>query len=165
MPESHIPPEAFSRHAPIGTGRPVTCVLLAESDKECGSSEARKSLARSVLERRAEVHAICAKYTVLSHLYLLPLVQLQSIHRGMKAMAQAGETERWVRLWQLQCVVDELCEFDLRLETFLLEAGREELETWIECTEVGLELGKGEREGWAGIYDEAGAFLREACGV
>jgi hypothetical protein len=111
------------------------------------------------------VHAICAKYTVLSHLFVLPLAQLHSLHRGMKAMAQAGETERWVRLWQLQSVVDELCEFDLRLETFLLEAGREELETWIECTEVGLGLRKEERERWAGVYGEAGAFLREVCRV
>jgi hypothetical protein len=80
----------------------------------------------------------------------------------MKAMAQAGEMERQVRLWQLQGVVDELCEFDLRLETFLLEAGCVELECWIQCVEVGLGLGMEVRERWAEVYGDAGNFLRDA---
>jgi hypothetical protein len=162
-PEPPIPPEAFSQHAPIGTGRRVTRVLVAESSTDCQSpAAARTSLAKSVLSRWTEVDAICAKYTVLSALYSLSGPALESVSRGMKAMAQAGATERRVRLWQLQGVVDGLCEFDLRLETFLLEAGSVELECWIQCVEAGLGLRMEVRERWAEVYGDAGNFLREA---
>lgn len=109
--------------------------------------------------------AICARYTVLSALYELPLPNLQSVLRGMRAMGQANEAERGVRLWQLQGVVDELCEFDLRLETFLLEAGMEELGSWIKWVEAGLGFGQEEREGWSRIHKGAVGFLREVWAV
>lgn len=166
IPDQPIPAAAFSRHAPIGTGRPISKTLLAESDLKCEPpASARESLAKSLLSDRATVNSICAKYTVMGALYAYPQVQLESVGRGIRAMAAASDGERRDRLWQLQGVVDEMWDFEPRLETYLLEVGGGELDAWVRCVEVGLGLGKEDREMWADVYREAGRFLKGACAV
>ena len=162
IPDQPVSPEAFGQDVSIGTGRSVSKVLLAESGDHCYSeAEARKSLANSMLRDYATVDAIYSKYNVMNALYLLPQASLESVLRGMRGMLTSSGREWCVRLWQLQNVVDHTCEFDLRLEAFLLKAGFAELGNWIACVEVGLRLGREEREAWAEVYGEAGAFLKE----
>ncbi|KAF2710895.1 hypothetical protein K504DRAFT_532631 [Pleomassaria siparia CBS 279.74] len=164
VPNQPIPAEAYSLQTPISTVRPSSWYPLAHSDWGCASlNSALKSLAKSLLSDGDAVDKLCTKYTTMWTLYTYQERSLQSVLRGMRAMGRADDEERGTRLCQLSGVVDESCEYELRLEHYLLEVGIGGLDEWVQFVETGLRLGEEERARWGVVYGEVVMFLREAA--
>ncbi|KAF1938188.1 hypothetical protein EJ02DRAFT_355102, partial [Clathrospora elynae] len=173
MPVVPPPPEAFSKYAPIGTGRPKSRLLLAESSAECGNAaEARRSLAQVMLSNTRTVNDAVDRYNVLYTLHSIPTETLESVQRAMACMAHVTEYEWFDRLYQLRGIVaedhavdgvDASCEVEARLEIYLLDGGRAELEGWVRSVDGALEMGEGDRRVYAGVYGEAATFLWRAA--
>ncbi|KAF1844698.1 uncharacterized protein K460DRAFT_96833 [Cucurbitaria berberidis CBS 394.84] len=171
-PTTPPPPEAFSKHAPIGTGRPCSSVLVAESDKKCGSTtEARRSLAKKLLSSMRVVGGAVDMYNVLVTLHRLSTPTLYSIYRSLILMTAVSDREWSERLQQLRGLVDGCdavesvdftCTVEARLEVFFLEVGVGQLERWIRSVGVALALGRRGRKVWADVYGDAAAFLGRA---
>jgi hypothetical protein len=156
-----VPPhEAFSKYAPIGTGRPCSSVLLAESDKRCKTADAaRTSLAFNILQNNAFAAYILDRYNVLTTLYTSSSLTLLSLHRGIIEMLGVSESEWLERLEQMLGQVDGSCVLDARMEVFLLGMGRVETEEWVGIVEVILGMGEEDKRVWAEVYGDAAAFL------
>ncbi|KAF2734028.1 hypothetical protein EJ04DRAFT_409145, partial [Polyplosphaeria fusca] len=153
-----VPATAYCRNLPIGTGRYASYDLLAISGSCTSGPKARQALAKALLGDVASIHALCAKYQVMSMLYLQPDKQLKSLLRGMQLMANIRDSEHFGRIWQLRDV-DHECEMEARLEAYLLGPGHEELGSWIACAECGVNLDASVRRAWELVYGNAAAFL------
>jgi hypothetical protein len=144
-----IPLEAFSKYAPIGTGRPQSRMLIAESQPKCKSPEAaRTSLARNMLANAGFVTYMLDKYNVLTTLYASSTATLVSLQRGIIEMLGVEETEWVQRFEQLKRKVDEGCTLEARLEVFWLGLGIEELEEWVGVLETAVGMSEGVRGVW-----------------
>jgi len=167
------PSEAYSAHAPIGTGRSYSRMLLADSGPRATLAQAQRALAHALLSDTAAVNHALNHFNVLSALYSLPTDTLRSVYSGVQLMARVSDVEwnaRWRHLrgwcdggWRVQGV-DERCGVEARLEVFFLSAGREGLRAWAERIGVVNGLGEGERRAWSGVYGEAAGFLARAVG-
>ncbi|KAH7393025.1 hypothetical protein BKA66DRAFT_319209 [Pyrenochaeta sp. MPI-SDFR-AT-0127] len=163
---------ACSRFAPIGTGRPHSYLLLAESDKHCKSAAAaRCSLACALLSDKRMLGATIDKYYILATLHHLCTSTLLSIHRGLLFMSSISDIEWIERLYQLRGVVNgcnavegvnRSCDVELRLETYMLGIGRAETDGWIQNVSVASSLDEEDRRGSAEVYTDAAAFLGKA---
>jgi hypothetical protein len=154
------PPEAFSKHAPIGTGRPRSSILLAESDARCKTAEAaRASLAYNILKNNAFAAYMLDRCSVLATLYTCSNDTLLSLYRGMVEMMGVSELEWFGRQEQLHGQVDGACTFEARIEVFLLGVGRLETEEWVGIVEFCMDMGERDRGVWAEVYGDAAAFL------
>ncbi|KAF2878302.1 hypothetical protein BDV95DRAFT_600967 [Massariosphaeria phaeospora] len=172
VPIQPVPAAAFGAHLPIGTGRPISRHLVAESAQNCTSApRARKSLAASLLSSPCSIAVIITRYKLLAALYSIPDYALLSIKRGMRAMMgvseleseSVSESERSARLRQMKGVVDDSWDFEPRMEKYLLEAGMDEVKEWIAWTETGAWLQAHVRAQWAVTYRECGEFLESAA--
>jgi hypothetical protein len=153
------PLEAFSKHAPIGTG-PCSSILLAESDKRCKTAEAaRASLAYNILKNNAFATNMLDRYNVLTTLYTSSMGTLLSLYRGMIEMMGVSELEWLGRQAQLQGQVDGACTLEARMEVFLLGAGRLETGEWVGIVEFVMDMEERDRSVWAEVYRDAAAFL------
>jgi hypothetical protein len=162
-----VPPplEAYSKHAPIGTGRPRSKLLVVESDKNCTSAEhARASLAKNLFSYHAFISYILDKYNVLTTLYTCSNSTLLSLQRGMIEMLGVPELEWSQRLEQLDGQVDGACVLEARLEVFLLGVGRDETEEWVRTVMLAMEMEEKDRRIWAEVYGDAAEFLWRAVG-
>jgi hypothetical protein len=156
-------PEAYSKHAPIGTGRPKSRILLAESHSKCyDAPAARRGLVKNLLGGSDFVAYMFDKYNVLATLYSSETDTLLSLKRGMIEMLGTGENEWYERVQQLWGEVDESCTLDAQMEIFLLGVGRDEVEEWVRTVEGTMNMERGERESWARAYADAAAFLGRA---
>lgn len=168
------PPEAYSKHAPIGTGRPRSRILLAQSHKNLSSAAlARKSLVHNLLSNPRVNADVIDKYNVLSTLHSMAPATLQSVHRGMQLMIRVSDKEWHGRFNQLRGLskdgsigvgVDACCAVEVRLEIFLLAVGRAQMEVWLRNVGVAVAVEQRDRKAWAGVYADAAAFLRTAVG-
>ncbi|KAF1918182.1 hypothetical protein BDU57DRAFT_446642 [Ampelomyces quisqualis] len=167
VPPTPPTPASFSKHAPIGTGRPTTrSVCIAQSAKSCSTAHlARKTLARNLLESAAaHVLRMRQRYNVLATLYAQSTATLLALQRGMVEMLGVEDGEWEHRYGQLVGRVDEACVLGARIEVFLLGVGRRETEEW-----VGVVAGAGGMEGvergeWARVWGEVGVFLGQCLG-
>jgi hypothetical protein len=156
------PLEAFSKHAPIGTGRPCSSILLAESDRRCKTAEAaRASLAYNILKNNVFVVDMLDRYNVLTTLYTSSTDTLLSLYRGMVEMLGVSELEWLGRQEQLHGQVDGACILEARMEVFLLGVGRLETEEWVGIVEFVMDMEEKDRSVWAEVYGDAAAFLRQ----
>ncbi|KAF2826399.1 hypothetical protein CC86DRAFT_394399 [Ophiobolus disseminans] len=162
-PTSPPPPKAFSKHAPIGTGRPTSRILLAESDKCSSAHAARASLAKSLLKDIYNMSAIHNKYEVLSTLYSSPPATLLSLQRGMIEMLGVDDDELDARFECLNGHVDQECPLEARMEVYLLGVGREEIESWVTTVALTRSMGGKERGDRSRVFGEAEAFLWRAA--
>jgi hypothetical protein len=160
VPAAGIPPEAFSEYAPIGTGRPQTRLLIAESHSKCKTPEAaRLSLATNILANTGFVTYMLDKYNVLTTLYASSTATLLSLQRGMIEMLGVEETEWVQRFEQLEGKVDEGCTLEARLEVFWLGVGMMEMEDWVGVLDTAVGMSEGEKRVWGGVYGDAARFL------
>ncbi|KAH7411634.1 hypothetical protein DE146DRAFT_771184 [Phaeosphaeria sp. MPI-PUGE-AT-0046c] len=166
IPPAPPPRSAYSKHLPIGTGRPAARTLhLASSSRTCYTAhDARRSLASSLLANKEFVIYMLDRYSVLATLYAETLDTLEGLYRGMIEMLGVGEKEWGERYGQLCGEVDGTCVLEARVEVYLLGMGRGEVEWWVENVEMALELEGDEREGWGGVYRDAAEFLGRAVG-
>lgn len=168
------PPAAYSRYAPIGTGRPRSHLLLAESDKKPKSAaDARRSLAYALLSNRRMVRDTIDTYNVLAALYRAPTPMLHGFYRSLLLMSSISNVEWIQRLSQLRGIVHGhyavkgvtvSCDVEPRLEIYLLQVGRGAIEGWIRDVVVASELGEKDRSIWAEVYADAARFLVRAVG-
>jgi hypothetical protein len=158
--------ESFSKYAPIGTGRPHSQILLAESGKKCNSpQQARLSLALNLLlEEEAFVTCMLDKYNVLAALYNSSTSTLISLQRGMIEMLGVSDREWHGRYEQLSGHVDGSCGLEARMEVFLLGVGRMGTEEWMNTVELAAETQDKDRKGWAQGYGDAATFLDRVIG-
>jgi hypothetical protein len=156
--------ESFSRHAPIGTGRPQHKILLAQSNEKCKSPEqARFSLASNLLRNEAFATYMLDKYNVLTALYTNSTATLLSLQRGMIEMLGVSDGEWYQRLEQLGGQVDGTCVLEARMELFLLSSGRTETEGWVNTVGLAAETEERDRKVWAQVYGDAAAFLERVA--
>ncbi|EOA86008.1 hypothetical protein ACJQWK_02056 [Exserohilum turcicum] len=155
---------AYSKHAPIGTGRPSHRTLLASSHANSRSaSAARRSLAHALLSDARAVATELDKCNLLQTLHRVPLQTLQSMLRAMHLMSSVPDAEWHGRLAQLRAGVDAASGVEARIEFFLLQMGRRALERWISWVNVCLEIvGERERRSCARVWREAARFLVRA---
>ncbi|KAH4063397.1 hypothetical protein HBI25_189730 [Parastagonospora nodorum] len=152
-------PEIFSKHAPIGTGRPQSLLLIAEAE-ECQTAEyARVCLAKNILSNDGFVTYMLDKYNVLTTLHGCSTATLLSLQRGMIEMLGVSELEWIGRFEQLGGNVDGACGLEARVEVFLLGVGMRETEEWVEVLETVMEMGERERKVWMEVYADAAGFL------
>ncbi|KAF2688808.1 hypothetical protein K458DRAFT_400933 [Lentithecium fluviatile CBS 122367] len=161
LPVTPAPRSAYAATAPIGTGRPKpTTDLLATSRLSTTAASARQSLAARLIGDKSILNFMAAYYNLLAQLYVLPQPLLDSVHRGLKGMAQTSEPEWYARFVALRDAgVDGSWGFEAQLEAFVLEAGFSELGRWMVVVENVRGLVREEREEWARIYFETGLFL------
>ena len=135
--------------------------------------DARRSLAYALLSDLQRTADVIDKFNVLVALHAMPKDELQSVLRGMLLMSYVTDAEWSGRLMQFHGfardgtrgqLVDGTCGVQARLELYLLEMGRGELQGWIRSVSVALGLGKQERGVWAGVYEAAAGFLGRAYG-
>ncbi|KNG48738.1 hypothetical protein TW65_04480 [Stemphylium lycopersici] len=171
-----IPPgfEAYvySKHAPIGTGRPTSRILIAESSHPCRNPfEARRSLAGALLSNSYAVNAEMNKCNVIYSLHCTTVPALESMLRAMYLMMTIPDAEWLSRLAQLRGMVDgkfvvpgvgDACTLQAQIEYYLLDAGRGGLDGWIKCLGMCLNLGDEGRRAWAQVYGDAARFLARA---
>lgn len=157
------PAEAYSKDAPIGTGRPSSKLLLAESARGCKDAHAaRKSLAQNMLGNGGTVWSMIHQYKILAEIYGTSKCTRESLLRGMLAMRRTSEYECVERYHQLCAGVDGTCDLEPKLEVFLLHAGRDELDVWIKHLTEALKRGEQELGGYGKEYTDAAAFLTKA---
>jgi hypothetical protein len=107
-----------------------------------------------------------AHYDLLVNLYQLDRPALDSVYRGMKAMAQASEPEWCERFVQMSGAgVDETWGLEPRLELFLLQAGFRELDRWVATVKYAARVGEKGREEGAWEYAETSRFLENVLRV
>lgn len=165
LPIVAAPPSAYSKHAPIGTGRPRSKLLIAESAKRCRTADdARRSLAESLLANQQHAAYMLDKYNVLAALYTSSTPTLRSLQRGMVEMLGVAEEEWCERLEQLGGRVDGACSLEARMEVFLLGVGMAETEEWVRSMDMVVGMEEGERSAWAEVYEDAAEFLWRVCG-
>ncbi|KAH7073554.1 hypothetical protein BKA63DRAFT_603917 [Paraphoma chrysanthemicola] len=165
LPHATIPRAAYSKHLPIGTGRPVTKLLVAESSPSCTSAtEARASFAKNLLAKQDHAAYMLDKYNVLSAVYASSTTTLHSLQRGMIEMLGVSAPEWVERLEQLRGWVDGECGLEAKMEVFLLGVGRGETEEWVGVVEGAVGLDGVERERWADVYGDAAGWLGRVCG-
>jgi hypothetical protein len=164
LPVVAPPLEAFSKHAPIGTGRPKSRILVAASNPKCDSaSAARRSLVRNLLGKETFAVYMLDKYNVLANLYANPKTTLASLMHGMIEMLGTDENEWRERYMQLSSgMVDNCCTLEARMEIFLLSMGRTEVEECIRTVGFAIGMDSGERVGWRDVYADAARFLARA---
>ncbi|KAF2855303.1 hypothetical protein T440DRAFT_539557 [Plenodomus tracheiphilus IPT5] len=128
-PFNPTPPSAYSKHLPIGTGRPPPRILLADSGPCDTAAHAKRALARAILNDTLLTRNTIDKYNVLVTLHSLPACTLQSIKQGMYLMSSISDAEwygrymhlrGWVKEGFIAQGVDETCGVEARLEVFLL---------------------------------------------
>jgi hypothetical protein len=159
-----LPPrEVFSKHSPIGTGRPRSSLLLAESDPQCPTPEiARASLAFNILRNNPFPAYMLDRYNVLATLYTSSTDTLRSLYRGMIEMLGVPDAEWCERLQQMAGVVDGACVLEARMEVFLLGMGRCETEDWVGILEFVMEMEERDRGVCGEVYRDAAGFLGRA---
>ncbi|KAH7089880.1 hypothetical protein FB567DRAFT_627156 [Paraphoma chrysanthemicola] len=152
LPHTPIPRAAYSKHLPIGTGRPITKLLIAESSPACTSArDARTSLATNLLANQNHAAYMLDKYNVLNALHASTTTTLRALQRGMIEMLGVSAAEWVERLDQLGGWVDGECGLEARMEVFLLGVGRAETEEWVGVVEGAMGMdgdGVGWRWGW-----------------
>ncbi|KAF2128988.1 hypothetical protein P153DRAFT_386183 [Dothidotthia symphoricarpi CBS 119687] len=176
------PPSAIAKLLPTSITRPhFRRVLFAESEKCPSAASARASLAHALLADEWHAAYMLATYDVLAILYSTPLLLLTSIHRGMLYMLAVSDAEWHARLIHLrggvigpggavdwsggaEAGVDGSCGVEARLELFLLESGRTEIEGWVGKVGVAVGLSGGERVACGVVYGDAAAFLGRVVG-
>lgn len=160
-----IPTSVYAATAPIGTGRPISKIMIAHASGET-VGKARKALVKEILGGGGEaLRYITMYYSIVAGLYGLSSWALMSVRRGIEGMKRVSEREWRGRLEQVRRAgVDAEWGFDARLEVFLLEGGCWELGRWGECVDAALRVGDGERKSCAAMYDEVGGFLEVVGG-
>jgi hypothetical protein len=155
-----VPIPAYSPDAPIGTGRP-TRVNVAASDHSTSPTLARRSLVKNLLQHEdVRLHNITTYYNLLGAIYGMDSPGLDSVQRGMTAMAHVSDFEWYERLVQVtDAGVDGSWGVEARLEAFLLICGREELDRWFVMVAIALRVVEKKREHFARMYREAAWFL------
>ncbi|KAF1833134.1 hypothetical protein BDW02DRAFT_570322, partial [Decorospora gaudefroyi] len=170
-----VPPgfESYAKDLPIGTGRPQQSrTLIAESAATCAdATEARRSLAQSLLSDRRTVSDTLDRFNVLASLHRTPTAALQSFQRAMAHMTCVDDVEWEERSMQLRGYldygsrgegVDETCTLEARLEAYLLEVGRRPLKGWETTVSLVLAMKEVDRRGDAEVYADAVSFLGRA---
>ncbi|KAJ4289760.1 hypothetical protein N0V90_011090 [Kalmusia sp. IMI 367209] len=143
IPQRPVSGASYDAKMPIGTGRPVSKVLVAYSDGATPAA-ARRALAREILSDTFAFAYITAYYNLLAELYFRPLSALLSVKRGILGMSAISEAEWLSRSNQVrQAGVNEEWDFEVRLEAFLLAGGASDLKRWFGGVEIALGLGKG----------------------
>ena len=159
MSQPAISASAYSATAPIGTGRPVMKVLIADGTGE-NLPAARRALAEDILSCGITPTYVMKYHSFLSHLYRLPMAALSSVRRGVEGMGKVTDTEWMGRLTQLKEVeIDTAPWSEARLEIFLLENGVSNLKRWARVVDMAISLGQEDRDLWADTHSNAILFL------